>query len=109
MTQPTIDLDHVTAAYGTGARRQIALHDVSLAVQPGEIFGLLGPNGAGKSTLLACLEGLHQPERGTVRVGGFDVQRQPAAAKRLLGIQLQKTALLDDLTVGELVEVYAAL
>jgi len=109
MTQASIDLGHVTAAYGRGARRQPAVRDVSLAVQPGEIFGLLGPNGAGKSTLLACVEGLHQPESGTVRVGGFDVQRQPAAAKRLLGIQLQKTALLDDLTVGELVEVYAAL
>ncbi len=107
MTQPMIDLNTVTAAYGRGLPP--ALRAVSLAVQPGEIFGLLGPNGAGKSTLLACVEGLHRPQSGTVTVGGFDMQRQPAAAKRLLGIQLQKTALLDDLTVGELVEVYAAL
>jgi len=81
MTQASIDLDHVTAVYGRGARRQPAVRDVSLAVQPGEIFGLLGPNGAGKSTLLACVEGLHQPESGTVRVGGFDVQRQPAGCE----------------------------
>jgi ABC-2 type transport system ATP-binding protein len=99
----------VSAAYGRGARRVTALSDVSLSVGPGEIFGLLGPNGAGKSTLLACVEGLHSPERGMVRVGGHDVRRDPAAAKRQLGVQLQKTALLDDLTVAELVEVYAAL
>ncbi|HET6346233.1 MAG TPA: ABC transporter ATP-binding protein, partial [Myxococcota bacterium] len=108
-TQPSLALTHVTAAYGSGAARHLALRDVTLTVEPGEIFGLLGPNGAGKSTLLACLEGLHQPEQGSVIVGGYDVRRQPAAAKRLLGIQLQKTALLDDLTVGELVEIYAAL
>ena len=107
MTQPSITLTGVTAGYGHG--RAPALRDVSLTVQPGEIFGLLGPNGAGKSTLLACVEGLHRPSAGRVTVGGYDVQRQPTEVKRLLGIQLQKTALLDDLTVGELLEVYAAL
>jgi len=107
MPTPMLDLQNVTAAYARAARP--ALRDVSLQVQPGEIFGLLGPNGAGKSTLLACIEGLHRPTSGTVTVGGYDVQRHPAAAKRQLGIQLQKTALLDDLSVGELVEVYAAL
>jgi ABC-2 type transport system ATP-binding protein len=82
-----------------------ALRTVSLSVARGEIFGLLGPNGAGKSTLLACVEGLHQPEAGTVRVAGL----APAQAKGRLGVQLQKAALLDDLTVAELIEVYAAL
>jgi len=106
MTQNTmIDVKNVTAAYGS----LTALKDVSLKVEKGEIFGLLGPNGAGKSTLLACVEGLHTPGSGSVEVGGFDVQADSAAAKRQLGIQLQKTALLDDLTVAELVEVYAAL
>ncbi|MCC7360779.1 MAG: ABC transporter ATP-binding protein [Anaerolineales bacterium] len=107
MSQPSLEISGVTAGYGHG--RPPALREVSLSVQPGEIFGLLGPNGAGKSTLLACVEGLHRPSAGTVTVGGLDVQRRPEAAKRLLGIQLQKTALLDDLTVGELLEVYAAL
>lgn len=100
-----IDIKNVTAAYGA----LTALHGVSLSVQKGEIFGLLGPNGAGKSTLLACVEGLHTPSQGEVRVGGSNVQNDPMAAKKRLGIQLQRTALLDDLTVAELVEVYAAL
>jgi len=105
MSQPIIDAQNLTAAYGSVT----ALKGVSLTVEKGEIFGLLGPNGAGKTTLLACVEGLHKPKQGQVHVGGINVQADPAATKRQLGIQLQKTALLDDLTVTELVEVYAAL
>ncbi|MFN8386246.1 MAG: ABC transporter ATP-binding protein [Anaerolineales bacterium] len=103
--QSMINVNDVTAAYGA----LTALKGVSLNVQKGEIFGLLGPNGAGKTTLLASVEGLHKPKQGEVYVGGISVQADPAATKRQLGIQLQKTALLDDLTVAELVEVYAAL
>ncbi|MEP7356572.1 MAG: ATP-binding cassette domain-containing protein, partial [Anaerolineales bacterium] len=77
-----IEIQGVTAVYGRGARRTVALHDVSLKVAEGEIFGLLGPNGAGKSTLLACVEGLHRPETGTVRVGGHDSVREANAAKQ---------------------------
>jgi len=109
MSKPGIQIEQLSAAYGRGPRRTQALRDVNLTIEAGEIFGLLGPNGAGKSTLLACVEGLHNPETGRVSVGGHDVRREPEAAKSQLGIQLQKTALLDDLTAGELVEVYAAL
>lgn len=105
MSQPIIDAQNLSAAYGSVA----ALRGVSLTVERGEIFGLLGPNGAGKTTLLACVEGLHKPNSGQVYVGGRSVQSDTASTKRQLGIQLQKTALLDDLTVAELVEVYAAL
>ena len=100
-----IDIRDLTATYGS----LTALKDVNLSISKGEIFGLLGPNGAGKSTLLACVEGLLTPKSGDVRVGGINVQADPMSAKKQLGIQLQKTALLDDLTVAELVEVYAAL
>lgn len=109
MQSAVIELANVSAMYGRGARQVQALRQVSLAVTPGEIFGLLGPNGAGKTTLLACIEGLHRPSQGTVRVAGLDVGRQAMAVKRRLGLQLQRTALLDNLTVYELVEVYAAL
>ena len=105
MSQPMIEAKNLTAAYGSVT----ALNGVNLRVEQGEIFGLLGPNGAGKSTLLACIEGLHKPKQGQVQVGGLSVQSDSAATKRKLGIQLQKTALMDDLTVTELVEVYAAL
>ena len=105
MSKPIIDARNLIAAYGS----MQALKGVSLAVEKGEIFGLLGPNGAGKTTLLACVEGLHKPNQGSVHVGGINVQVDSTATKRQLGIQLQRTALMDDLTVAELVEVYAAL
>jgi len=105
MLQPIIETQDLTATYGSVR----ALNGVNLTVNKGEIFGLLGPNGAGKTTLLACVEGLHKPQNGQVHVTGMNVQANTVATKRQLGIQLQKTALLDDLTVAELVEVYAAL
>jgi ABC-2 type transport system ATP-binding protein len=109
MEQTMIQIENVHATYGHGARTVHALRDVNLSVQAGEIFGLLGPNGAGKTTLLACLEGLHRPERGLVMVNGLDVTREPDRVKRQLGIQLQRTALMDDLTAGELMQAYAAM
>jgi ABC-2 type transport system ATP-binding protein len=109
MEESVIRVESLSAIYGRGANRVQALADADLEVRAGEIFGLLGPNGAGKTTLLSCVEGLHRPAQGRVWVGGVDVSSQPTAAKRKLGIQLQHTALLDDLAVGELVEVYAAL
>jgi ABC-2 type transport system ATP-binding protein len=99
----------VSAHYGKGQRRVEALKDVSLQVRQGEIFGLLGPNGAGKTTLLSCIEGLHRPDRGSICVAGVDVLRNPTQAKRKLGVQLQRAALIEGLTAVELVEVYAAL
>jgi len=104
-----IHIENLSAAYGRGSSRVQALRDVCLDVKAGEVFGLLGPNGAGKTTLLSCIEGLHRPETGRVLVGGVDVTRDPAATKAKLGIQLQHTAVLDDLTVSELARVYAGL
>ncbi len=109
MTQPVIQLRGVTAVYANGATPTQALRGVQLDIHPGEIFGLLGPNGAGKTTLLSCIEGLHRPVQGQVTVDGVDVLQNPQLSKQKLGIQLQRTALFDDLTVAELVEVYAAL
>lgn len=109
MNQSVIQIESLSASYGRGQRLVQALHDVSLEVRAGEIFGLLGPNGAGKTTLLSCVEGLHKPAEGRVRIDGVDMAGQPAVTKGKLGIQLQHTALLDDLTVAELVEVYAGL
>jgi len=109
VNEPIIQIDHVSATYGRGKRLVHALCQVSLEIHSGEIFGLLGPNGAGKTTLLSCVQGLHSPKSGRVLIDGIDVADHPTAAKQHLGIQLQQTALLDDLTVSELIEVYAAL
>jgi len=107
MPQPILEIQNVRASYGSGPQRVEALQGVSLTIERGEIFGLLGPNGAGKTTLLSIVEGLLTPSGGALKVAGLNPQQ--AEAKGQLGVQLQKTALLDELTVSELIETYAAL
>lgn len=109
MYEYAIEINGVTAGYGSSKRQVQALKDVSLRVKRGEIFGLLGPNGAGKTTLLSCIEGLLSPAQGQVCIAGLDVQQAPVAIKRKLGIQLQRTALIEGLTAVELIKAYAAL
>ncbi len=109
MNQPIIQLTQVSAHYHARSGRIQALKQVDLAIEPGEIFGLLGPNGAGKTTLLSCVEGLHPVSEGTIRVDGLDVSRHPRQVRRKLGIQLQRSALISNLTAVELVRAYAAL
>jgi len=64
---------------------KLAVNNVSLEVQAGEVFGFLGPNGAGKTTTIKMIVGLLQPSSGTIRVAGYDVQAQPLQAKAASG------------------------
>lgn len=86
-----------------------AVAGIDLTVYQGEIFGILGPNGAGKTTTLEMIEGLFPPDAGEIRVAGFDPVKQDAEVRRIIGVQLQSTALFDYLTVSELVVLFAAL
>ncbi|MEX2314335.1 MAG: ABC transporter ATP-binding protein [Thermomicrobiales bacterium] len=86
-----------------------AVDDIELIVYRNEIFGILGPNGAGKTTTLEMVEGLRTPDSGEITVAGIDVIRDPVAVKRVIGVQLQSTALFDHLSVWELIELFAAL
>lgn len=58
----------------------VAVDDISSEVYRGEIFGLLGPNGAGKTSTVESLEGLRQPEGGTLQILGIDPTRQPISS-----------------------------
>jgi ABC-type multidrug transport system ATPase subunit len=91
-----ISISHLTKKFG----RYVALDDVSLEVQRGEVIALWGPNGAGKSTLVRCLLGL-LPFSGRATIAGVDVTRQGKAARRLVGYVPQEPALFDDLRVDE--------
>ena len=104
-TDPIIEVQHLVVQY-SGLR---AVDELELSVQRGEIFGLLGPNGAGKTSTLAVIEGLRRADGGCVRVAGYDMTRDEPAARRLLGVQLQTTAMFPELRVAELVQLYAAL
>jgi len=76
-----IDLRNVCKSYNKGALR--AVDDLTLAVQPGEIFGFLGPNGAGKTTTIKMIVGILAPDSGTIVIEGRDNRKEPLACKAL--------------------------
>ena len=82
---------------------------MSLHINRREIFGLLGPNGAGKTSTLSAIEGLLKPEAGTVLVDGVDVRRHPVQARSKMGVQLQATSFQPQLTIKQIVQLYAGL
>lgn len=86
-----------------------AVRGVDLKVYPGEIFGFLGPNGAGKTTTIKMLIGLLRPSEGVARIGGHDIQREPIAAKKLLGYVPDQPYLPEKLTAREYLDFIAGL
>jgi ABC-2 type transport system ATP-binding protein len=102
--QPVIRVDEVRKTYGDVK----AVDGVSFEVASGEVFGLLGPNGAGKTTTVEMLEGLRQPDSGSLSVLGVDVARDPGAVKARIGVALQTAALYPKLTVTELLELFGS-
>ncbi|MCU0565096.1 MAG: ABC transporter ATP-binding protein [Oculatellaceae cyanobacterium Prado106] len=102
---PAILIDKLQKRYGTVE----AVKEVSLQVEPGEIFGLLGPNGAGKTTTLRCLCTLARPDAGRVEVSGISVLDNPKLARQRLGYVAQEVALDKVLTGRELLQLQAAL
>jgi ABC-2 type transport system ATP-binding protein len=79
---------------------------VDLEVLRGECLGLLGPNGAGKTTTIEILEGLQRPDDGEVAILGLSWDRDEAALRPRLGVQLQETELPDRLTVEETITLF---
>ena len=102
---PAVVIEHLKKRYGSVE----AVKDISLKVQPGEIFGLLGPNGAGKTTTIRCLCTLAKPDSGKIEVGEISVIDNPKAARRRLGYVAQEVAIDKVLTGRELLQLQAAL
>ena len=84
----------------------VAVAGVDLEAGRGECLGLLGPNGAGKTTTIEICEGLIAPDSGTVELLGMTWQRDEAALRQRIGIQLQETQLGEKLTVTETVTLF---
>ncbi|HEX8035195.1 MAG TPA: ATP-binding cassette domain-containing protein [Ktedonobacterales bacterium] len=100
-----LSLDHLTRRFGTN----VAADAVTLDVDSGEVFGLLGPNGAGKSTTIKMLTTLLQPTSGTATVAGFDLVRQAAQVRRVIGYVPQALSADGTLTGYENLLIFARL
>ncbi len=83
-----------------------AVKGISFSVAQGEVFGLLGPNGAGKTTTIEMVEGLRQPDSGSIEVCGQAVRGSAQSIREQVGVQLQSTAIYPRMKVREAVEFF---
>jgi len=86
-----------------------AVKNISFDVYEGEIFGLLGPNGAGKSTTLEIIETLRDKTSGEIIVDGINLDTNPGAIKKIIGVQLQTSGFYPGLSLMELIQLFAGL
>lgn len=105
MMNRVISVDKLVKNYGSFA----AVKGISFEVFRGEIFGLLGPNGAGKSTTLEIMETLRKKTSGKVIIGGFDLDKDPASIKKIIGVQLQSSGYYPGLNLVELIRLFSGL
>jgi len=87
----------------------VAVKNVSLKIEEGEIFGLLGPNGAGKTTFISMLCTLLKPTSGTAKVNGYDIIKEQSQVRKSIGIVFQELSLDNRLTGRENLEMHAGL
>ena len=98
-------VDGLVVKYGS----RTAVDGVGFTIARGEIVGLLGPNGAGKTTTLNVIEGLRRPIGGSVTVDGIDALRDPLDARARTGVQLQSSGFQPELSIEQLLRLYAGL
>jgi ABC-2 type transport system ATP-binding protein len=105
MRKSIISVKDLVKSYGDFT----AVKSISFEVYEGEIFGLLGPNGAGKSTTLEVIETLREKTSGIIIVDGMNLDDQPAAIKKIIGVQLQSSGFYPGLNLLELIHLFAGL
>ena len=102
---PALRADGLTKRYGA----TLALDDLDLTVEPGEVYGYLGPNGAGKTTTIRLLLGLHRPSGGRAELFGVDAWKDPVRAHRRVAYVAGEPFLWPGLTGAETLEFLARL
>ena len=100
--EPIVELRNLSKTFGSGEGQVAALQHVSVAVQPGEIFGIIGLSGAGKSTLVRCINLLERPDEGQVLFHGKDLMtmknKELRMVRRKISMIFQSFNLLDQRT-----------
>jgi ABC-2 type transport system ATP-binding protein len=107
VSAPEIAIDVRGLSKSFGGREVV--HDLSMQVKRGTIYGFLGPNGSGKTTTIRMLCGLLTPDRGEGRCLGYDIRRDADKIKRQVGYMTQRFSLYQDLSVRENLEFVARL
>ncbi len=102
---PVIEVQNLTKSYGD----VLAVRGIDLQIDQGEVFALLGPNGAGKSTTVEILEGHRDKTSGSVSVLGYDPTDRAREFRERIGIVLQETAIEEQLTVAEAIDIYGSM
>ena len=100
-----IELTNLTKDYGT----TLAVNHLNLNVSAGEIYGFIGPNGAGKTTTIRMMGGIIEPTAGKIVIAGIDVQKEPVAAKKIIGFVPDRPYLYEKLTGMEFLKFIADL
>ncbi len=106
LDRPAIEVSRLRKTYPSGVE---AVKGIDFQVAAGEVFGLLGPNGAGKSTTIGMLTTTIAPTGGTARVAGFDVTREPLAARRVSSVVFQDPVVDRALSGRRNLEIHARL
>lgn len=97
-------IEHLRKEYKT----LVAVSDLSLKLEPGDIFGFIGPNGAGKTTTIRMLATLLAPTAGSAFVDGIDITRHPEEVRSLIGYMPDFFGVYDDVKVWEYLDFFAA-
>lgn len=92
-----VETKGLTKRYG----KLVAVEDLNLSIEEGEIFGFLGPNGAGKTTTILMLLGLTEPTSGKAKVFGYDPTTEPLKVKQIVGYLPERMGFYEDLTARE--------
>ncbi len=104
-----IQVSNLKKVFQTANGLFTAVDDISFQVEEGEIFGILGPNGAGKTTTLEIMETLQKQTDGEVLIDGINTLEHPWEVKARIGVQLQSSNFYPELTLIELLKMFAAM
>jgi len=101
---PVIEVRNVHKSFKTVH----AVRGISLCIKPGQFVAILGPNGAGKTTLVEMIEGIQKPDKGEIFIQGLTWKGNEDYLRRIIGLSLQETYLIDKLNVLETLHLFAS-